>query len=265
MSISRGERLVVLDQALGIVRDLGFRICGTRTFLESCRTLEPDRALVMRHDVDADTEAAAKLARWEERRGITSTFLVMLQSPLYNLFSRSSCRAIDTILSCGHEIGLHFDFQSHGSYGDDLTDIIDSQAQMIADFFAVPVTTFSAHQPSARALDPTSYTGDLLSCYTNPHMRKLQYFSDSNRERNINELVEMATLVDRRPISDVPGIQLLIHPMWWIYDDNDVAAVWDRVLLQNIHGAQLQLASTERAFGAPRRVVLSREQTSKRP
>lgn len=258
MTVLVTERLDVLEQIISSFVDLGYQIGGAREFLEVFESSDAGRVLVMRHDVDADMRAAARFAGWEQGLGITGTYLVMMQSPLYNLFSRASCRSMDAILSGGHEIGLHFDIAFNESRTGDLTDLIDSQAQVISDFFSVPVTTFSAHQPTTKALDPESYKGKLTSCYTDPAMNRLAYFSDSNRERDIRELVELAAALAAQSIEDAPGIQLLTHPMWWIYDDKDPADVWDRALQSNLASAQDQLALTERAFGSPRLVRLSK-------
>jgi len=247
-----------MTEVLSQMKDLGYQILGVRNFVSTDKPRISTRSLVLRHDVDADMRAAARLAIWEQTLGVCSTYLVMLQSPLYNLFSRDSCQTIDAILSAGHELGLHFDVAFNESRSQDLTDIIDSQAQAISDFFSVPVTTFSAHQPTARALDPESYTGSLVSCYTHPIMKRLAYFSDSNREREIEQVVDLAKTQLTEPIECAPGIQLLIHPMWWVYGNREPADVWDRVLLSNLAGAQEQLALTERAFGLPRQVKLTR-------
>ena len=258
MSEGRTDLLHNLMLMFSDLSGLGFSVGGVGSYMSSLDSHHAQRALVLRHDVDADMAAAAQLADWERSLGICSTYLVMIQSPLYNLFSRASCRSMDTILSAGHEIGLHFDIAFYESETEDLTDLIDSQAQTISDFFSVPVESFSAHQPTARALDPQSYKGRLTSCYTNPFMTRLAYFSDSNRERDLRELEDLATSLTLRSLEDTPGIQLLIHPMWWIYEDQDPAAVWERALYSNIAQAQQQLASTERAFGPPREVHLSK-------
>jgi hypothetical protein len=49
------------------------------------------------------------------------------------------------------------------------------------------------------------------------------------------------------------GVQLLIHPMWWIYDEATTSLVWDRVIEENLIAAQEQLLATERAYGDRRR------------
>lgn len=256
--VIRSYSLEGLARVLFALADMGFQLMGVQDFLHATASASSRRSLVLRHDVDADIRAAAKFAEWEKQLGLRSTYLVMLQSPLYNVFSRSGCRSVEAIASCGHEIGLHFDWNFNDSAAADLSDVIDSQAQIISDFFSVPVSTFSAHQPNARALETDSYKGRLTSCYTDPSMMRLAYFSDSNRERELRDVVEMAAALTVQPLEDTPGIQFLTHPMWWIYDDKDPADVWDRVLLSNMVDAQEQLAQTERAFGSPRRVHLSK-------
>ena len=236
--------------------ELGFDPLGVSEFVKTCANETKSHALVLRHDVDADLDAAMHLANIEEAMGVKSTYLVMLQSPLYNLFSRASCRAMDSIIKSGHEVGLHFDHAFNDAGSGDITGRIDNQARLISDFFSIPITSFSAHQPTSQALDPDHYQGSLISSYTDPQMRRLAYFSDSNRERSPSDLIELATQISASSVPQASGIQFLAHPMWWVYEQTDPSQVWDMVLKVNIDQAQEQLAATERVFGEPRSVSL---------
>lgn len=66
-----------------------------------------------RHDVDISLQAAVRMARFAQVAGVKSTFYLNPRSDFYNLFSREAQRAIFTIRSAGHRIGLHCDLAPH--------------------------------------------------------------------------------------------------------------------------------------------------------
>lgn len=61
-----------------------------------------------------------------------------------------------------------------------------------------------------------------------------------------------------RALSDCfpKDIQLLIHPMWWVYEDPNTEAVWNEVFKSNFEQTQAQLLLTERAFGPKRKLEI---------
>jgi hypothetical protein len=73
-----------------------------------------DRFLLIRHDVDHDIETAVKIAKWEQARGLRSTFCLLHTSWYYGIFengryrhSRQMLEGAEQILACGHEINFH--------------------------------------------------------------------------------------------------------------------------------------------------------------
>ena len=68
-----------------------------------------NKSIILRHDVDIDLNLAEKFAQIENKLNIKSTFFVMTNNNLYNLFSKNSKKIIKKILSYGHHIGLHHD------------------------------------------------------------------------------------------------------------------------------------------------------------
>lgn len=64
----------------------------------------------IRHDMDAECENAAKLARWEAANGVKATYYPLHTEWYYRHNGKLTSHllsALDTIASCGHEIGLH--------------------------------------------------------------------------------------------------------------------------------------------------------------
>ncbi len=225
--------------------DAGFHFCSF-----SQQTLHgnaEDYTCLLRHDVDADMHAAFIMAQEEHRIGIRTTYFVMLRSPLYNIMSRSSVRLLQRILELGHWLGLHYDQgflpDSHLS----VTEWIQYEAETLEKMFHTDVTAISFHQPGATVLQGKVDTGKRINTYSPEHMSGIHYISDSNRIFNGALPQEIFT---RRLFKKV---QLLIHPLWWVYENEPTTeSAWESALLTNFSQMQEQLLATERAYG-PRR------------
>lgn len=63
-------------------------------------------AIGVRHDVDNVIEPAVQMAEWEAARGYRSTYFILHTAP-YWADKELLRRSLDTIASCGHEIGFH--------------------------------------------------------------------------------------------------------------------------------------------------------------
>jgi|688.fasta_scaffold245612_1 hypothetical protein len=211
------------------------------------------RALLLRHDVDADMEAALSLALIEHELGMKSTYFFMTQSPVYNLFSRRNLRVVRRILSMSHEIGLHSDVCDRHSSRDDIFEDVKKEMTNLSIMLGTEIKSVSFHQPTTNALNHTTdYSHDgFISAYNDKSINKLKYISDSNRRKTVSEITQECFMPSVE--NQETGVQLLIHPMWWIYDEATTSLVWDRVIEENLIAAQEQLLATERAYGDRRR------------
>jgi hypothetical protein len=208
--------------------------------------------LLLRHDLDADMEAALEMARMEFDLGIKSTYFVMTQSPIYNLFSRRNLMIVDRIRSMSHEIGLHSDVcHRYKSRGDIIT-AVKLEMKSLSIMLQAKVRSVSFHQPNTTALSyTTDYSTDgFISAYNEKKMKELMYISDSNRSKSTSEMSqEILGVIGDKTWN---GVQLLIHPMWWVYKESTTDKVWNRVIQENLLAAQEQLLATERAYGSRR-------------
>ena len=243
------------------LRAAGYRFLPFQRDLWATQDLSPDAKLcLLRHDVDADLSAALSMAEIENELSIAATYFVMLRSPLYNLFSRANHRSVRNILTLGHHLGLHFDHGFDIKVKPTDADQIDLEARMLEVMFAVDISTVSFHLPSSGLLQGDVSTGHRVNTYSKAQLRDFHYISDSNRI--FPPLSAGPTGGD--PIEDwirsaPPRLQILIHPMWWVYPESSTELVWNRVIERNFEGAQQQLLQTERAYGMRRRVQLVRD------
>ncbi len=243
-----------LKSFLILIQNSGFQ---PKTFSEYVSIVDhgstSSRALLLRHDVDADMEAALSLALIEHELGIKSTYFFMTQSPVYNVFSRRNLQIVKRIISMSHEIGLHSDVCDRHPSQDSIFFHVKNEILSFSRMIGVDINSVSFHQPSTNSLNYASdYSHDgFISAYNDRKIKKLKYISDSNRSKTVSEITQecFSPVADNQNI----GVQLLIHPMWWIYDEATTDLVWDRVIEENLFATQEQLLATERAFGNRRK------------
>jgi len=224
--------------------------------------------ILLRHDVDGDLAAALKMASREAELGVLATYFLMFRSPCYNLMSRAGHTFAAELVSLGHQIGLHYDQGFDAIRGLPLKHTeaaIAREAEWLEQLLGVSVAAVSFHQPSSALLQSGVDCGNRINTYNQSLLAEFQYFSDSNRVFPLFDAVEAAPnaidfdFFDALAVHYPKNIQLLIHPMWWVYEETSTEDVWDSVLLSNLHQAQNQMLATERAYGARRTFAISRE------
>lgn len=217
------------------------------------------RQCLLRHDVDADLSAAFVMARVERELGISSTYFLMLRSPLYNLLGRHNHAVVEKILGLDHAIGLHYDqgFDLQRGLTPAQTAVgVEQEARWLESLFNTRIAAVSFHQPGPAVLEGEINTGTRINTYDRSRLAAFDYFSDSNRQFPLAQLAGGG--ITEAVAEYAPrDLQLLIHPMWWVYDDNSTEAVWDRAIHSSLQTMQQQLLETERAYGAARRFSIS--------
>lgn len=224
------------------------------TFSELCCQKPKSKVCLLRHDLDADLSAAHAMAKVEKEIGVSATYFIMLRSPMYNLMARHNHQFIEKILSLGHEIGLHYDQgfdQQRGFSSEKTAETINREAFWLEKQFQTNITAVSFHQPGPSVLNGEISSGHRINTYDRNRLADFEYFSDSNREFTFPKVVgkEVSNAFSAFAPSN---LQLLIHPMWWVYDEQTTCGVWDRAILTNLDLMQQQLIATERAFGPAR-------------
>jgi hypothetical protein len=168
--------------------------------------------ILLRHDVDLDLAAAVKMGAIENRRGITSTYMVMTTSPFYRLEESRSVAHLSELQAMGHEIALHFDF-ADGTMRfapptiEAVSPLVDGAARRIEDVIGAPVRSVSFHRPLPGFLQGPLYVAGRVNAYARELMK--WYLSDSAGRWSEGEPLPML----ERPKGTL--LQLLIHPIWW--------------------------------------------------
>ena len=168
--------------------------------------------VLLRHDIDFDLEAAAKMAEIEFEEEVQSTYFFLLRTKFYNLFLRDSGVLLDRIRGYGHRIGLHFD---RGEYPESMTrqelaGECRREARVLSEIVGEDVNVVSYHRP-----DEDEKTGKpetsfpLLNTYMAAFTKDILYRSDSRGCWRYGHPLESEAFQNRLPM------QILIHPIWW--------------------------------------------------
>ena len=99
-----------------------------------------------------------------------------------------------------------------------------------------------------------------INTYDKVKLKDFFYISDSNRifsPWHADNLLNNLNQFEKSISNYFPqNIQLLIHPIWWIFEENSTELCWNQALLNNFKELQQQLIDTERAYGLKRKLSL---------
>ncbi|ELY48911.1 polysaccharide deacetylase family protein [Natronolimnohabitans innermongolicus] len=182
--------------------------------LSAFRTASRTQPLaLLRHDVDVCLDRAVELARFERELGVRSTYMVIPDSPLYDV--EANAEALRTIEAMGHEIGLHYAHE----YGEseDGSDDVDLERQRmrirrarrrLESLGIGPIASVSFHLPTDRVLEGPSSIAGLVNAYGRELMST--YISDSGGRWR-----EGPPIGSIDGLTDPSTVQVLTHPIWW--------------------------------------------------
>ena len=163
-------------------------------------------AIILRHDVDLDIEAAYRLALIEFECGVKSTFFILTTCHSYNPCSSINRRLLHEMTEMGFEIGLHFDPTLYEETDEvKLKQYVDKEAEILSDITRKPVRSISLHNPFLHGQYPVfegycnAYSGQLFSDDS--------YISDSRMDFRGKDPYEFVLNVKYRPV------QVALHPV----------------------------------------------------
>lgn len=170
--------------------------------------------VVVRHDIDLSLERAVAVGAVEAEVGVRATFLVMVDSPLYDLDSAAARAALAELRDQGHHVGLHMDLGPRGERAglalDDVRPEVQACRERLEAVLGEDVRAISFHRPAdplVAALAPVAEVCGMVNAYAAPLMRC--YLADSAGAWRHG---------DPRPVLRDPPcetVQLLVHPFWW--------------------------------------------------
>ncbi|MCL6274278.1 hypothetical protein M3P19_09670 [Muricauda sp. 2012CJ35-5] len=164
--------------------------------------------VILRHDIDFDTDAALQTARIENKLGVKATYFFLMTNSSYNPFDKDNLKAIKEIKELGHKITIHFDPTIY----DDFVQGFELEKQCFETMFNTEVDIVSLHRPNEYF---QNYDKPICNCehtYMDKYFRQIKYVADSGgtfrygHPFNTDEFKNGKTL------------HILIHPIWWIFE-----------------------------------------------
>jgi hypothetical protein len=168
-------------------------------------------SFIWRHDIDISLDYALTMAKIEAEQGISSTYMIIPDSPLYNIQDAENRKILCKMLEMGHEIALHFDIETadvkNPEDSNDIDNAINRGIQKITKACGAEVKSISFHRPLQKFLYGEKYICGCLNAYSSELMKF--YISDSKgswREGNpLDSLSKFNSSIG----------QILTHPIWW--------------------------------------------------
>ena len=188
------------------------------------------KRIYLRHDIDNDIAVAHHMAVLEKEMGVKATYLVLIRSANYNAAEGRNLRMLAEMAEMGHDIGLHFSLEDHPQCdrGHDLSELIRSDADLLAMLLGNPVTVFGFHNPT----DTNQFQMDvfgMVNTYADRYFKDVYYMSESNMHWR-DGCPSEKLLSGRHEI-----IQLLVHPLSYA---GDLATDYDVL----VHFLELKLS-----------------------
>ena len=172
-------------------------------------TTEEERVLILRHDVDFSLQYAYELSLAETRRGIRSTYFILLYNDYYDPLTSKGESTMREMVQNGHEIGLHWDSSLYPKEAAELQRHFTQDIESLGSALGTRIQSASQHIPTdTPGLDVEKYVR--YETYSEEVRSRFSYVSDSSmqwREYTPIDLIETET-----------RIQFLAHPIWWIAD-----------------------------------------------
>jgi choline dehydrogenase-like flavoprotein len=187
--------------------DAGYEFCGFTDL--------PDRAVVVRHDVDLSAASALEMARVEADVGVQTTYCFLLTSPAYDV--PEHVEALETIQSLGHDVALHFDphfYWDRRPGTDALASRVGSESTTLERLVGTSVDTVSFHMPPEWALGTTFESFE--NAYQPRFFGEIEYVSDSRQKWRAEPVFD-----GERP----EQVQILVHPGLWTAGGRPMAEI----------------------------------------
>lgn len=165
------------------------------------------RNILLRHDVDFDTNYALNIAKVENKLNIRSTFFFLMRSKSYNIFDPEEIERICNISSMGHEISIHFDPSIYNEKN--ILAGLKQEKQLFESLFNKKIKVVSFHRPNDKFINLNEKILGLNHTYQDLFKKEITYFADS---RNI---FRYGNPIKSSEFKNKLSLQISLHPIWW--------------------------------------------------
>ena len=106
--------------------------------------INEDSQIILRHDIDFDTNFALNSAIIESNLGIKATYFFLIKSNIYNILTPNNFANIKKIHELGHTISIHFDPTIYKDFKLGL----EIETKLFTQLFNVHPYIISLHRPN---------------------------------------------------------------------------------------------------------------------
>lgn len=170
--------------------------------------------IMLRHDIDFSLSKALEIAKIENNRGIISTFFVLLNSKMYNLFKQNNVKYLKKIMLLGHQLGLHFDASKYNKDLKLLNKSCREECKVLENLINKKIKIISFHRPQKKLIGKKNKIAERYHTYMPELIHSTKYCSDSGGSWSYDDPEEL--IFDK----SIKNIQLLTHPIWWTTPEN---------------------------------------------
>ena len=165
------------------------------------------RNIILRHDVDFDTNYALNIAKVEKKLKIKSTFFFLMKSKSYNILDPEEIERINHINSMGHEISIHFDPSIYNKKN--VLQGLKQEKKLFESLFNKKIRVISFHRPNKKFINLNTKILGLNHTYQDIFKKDITYFADS---RNIFRYGNPLKSIE---FKNKLSLQISLHPIWW--------------------------------------------------
>lgn len=182
--------------------DAGYTSTTFRNALDA-----PEKAIILRHDIDLSLKKALELATLEAELGVQGTYFIMVTNDYYSPFNQIGRQQVKDIEALGHEIGLHWD---SSNYPDDISAVesqFKNELALLGDVVGHKIHSAAQHIPTDSPIfDVESFVN--VEAYAQVYRDRFTYVSDSSmkwRDKTPLDLIDSGV-----------DIHFCSHPIWWV-------------------------------------------------
>lgn len=203
-------------------------------FVNFLSPAETGKYVILRHDIDFSLPDALRMARIENKMGVSSTYFTLLTAPYYNPLSDEGVDILKEIISLGHIVGLHYDASGFENLNNEQQQArVTLLAKTLGSHIGTEVRCIAQHKPASTNIRPTF--PNFIDAYEPRFFSDIPYVSDSRRMFRIDDVFSFIKATDR--------FQILIHPLWWKDKPSHRDAIFSDVHKQISEQAKDLLAS----------------------
>ena len=177
-----------------------------------------ERCAILRHDVDYDMKKAVEFAKFENSLNVRATYMILVTSVFYNIFSKEVLDDVAHIIAMGHDIGLHFDEKQY--LGED----VDIQKKMVEEVNLLKqatgcnnIRTISMHRPSKECIRTNIMVGndEIINTYNDLFFKEFKYVSDSRMHWR-------EPILDYINNTQYDRLHILTHSFWYENQEENI-------------------------------------------